>query len=139
MLKSKLKEVFGFDNYRGNQEAIIQNLLINADGCMPEGGKICVTAKNVEVGEDSVPGLSVGKYVQIKVADTGSGIEKDILENIFDPYFTTKNRDSNRGSGLGLAIVHSIVKKNYGSITVRSSKKEGTVFTILLPAVVNRG
>ncbi len=119
-------------------KAIIQNLLINADGCMSGGGKICVMAKNYNVGEDSVPGLSAGKYVQIKVADTGSGIEKDILENIFDPYFTTKNRDSTRGSGLGLAIVHSIVKKNYGSITVRSNKEEGTVFTILLPAVVDR-
>jgi PAS domain S-box-containing protein len=119
-------------------KAIIQNLLINADGCMPGGGIICVTAKNLEIDEDRVPGLAVGKYVQIKIADTGSGIEKDILENIFDPYFTTKNRDSSRGSGLGLAIVHSIVKKNYGSITVRSNKEEGTVFTILLPAVVNR-
>lgn len=119
-------------------KAIIQNLLINADSCMPDGGKICVMAKDVEIKEDSVPGLSAGKFVQIKVADTGSGIEKDILENIFDPYFTTKNRDSSRGSGLGLAIVHSLVKKNYGSIAVRSSKEEGSVFTILLPAVVDR-
>lgn len=119
-------------------KAIIQNLLINADGCMADGGTITVRAKNVEIDDESIPGLSGGQYVQIRVADTGSGIEKDILENIFDPYFTTKNRDSSRGSGLGLAIVHSIVKKNYGSITVQSSKNEGTVFTILLPAAVTR-
>lgn len=119
-------------------KAIVQNLLINADSCMSDGGTICVTGRNVEIPEDAVPGISAGKYVQVKVADTGSGIEKDILENIFDPYFTTKQRDSSRGIGLGLAIVHSIVKKNYGSISVRSSREEGTVFTILLPAVVER-
>lgn len=117
-------------------KAIIQNLLLNADGCMPEGGMVRVEACNVAVLDDEIPGLKAGKYVEISVVDNGSGIKGDILENIFDPYFTTKNRDSNRGLGLGLAIVHSIVKRNHGSISVKSSKKEGTVFTILLPALV---
>ncbi len=117
-------------------KAIMQNLLLNADGCMPDGGKVTVAANNVAVLEDDVPGLNTGKYVEIRVADSGSGIEGDILENIFDPYFTTKNRDSSRGIGLGLAIVHSIVKRNHGAISVKSSNKEGTVFTILLPAMV---
>ncbi len=117
-------------------KAILQNLLLNADGCMPDGGQIQVEAYNVAVLEDDIPGLNAGKYVEISVADNGSGIEGDILENIFDPYFTTKNRDSSRGIGLGLAIVHSIVKRNHGSISVKSSNRDGTVFTVLLPAQV---
>jgi PAS domain S-box-containing protein len=118
-------------------KVILQNLLLNADGCMPDGGKITVIGHNVEVLEDNIPGLSSGKYVEISVADTGGGIERSIREKIFDPYFTTKNRDSSKGIGLGLAIVHSIIKKNHGSITVTSGKSGGAVFTVLLPAVIN--
>lgn len=118
-------------------KVILQNLLLNAESCTPEGGKITVTGHNVEVLDEDIPGLSRGKYVEIVVADTGGGIDEDILEKIFDPYFTTKNRDSSKGIGLGLAIVHSIVRKNQGSINVRSEKRSGTVFTVLLPAVIS--
>jgi len=118
-------------------KAILQNLLLNADSCMPKGGRVVLKGRNLEILEGDVPGLSRGRYVAIIVADNGSGIDREILDHIFDPYFTTKNRDSSRGIGLGLAIVHSIVKKSYGNISVESSNEEGTVFTILLPAVVN--
>ncbi len=118
-------------------KVILQNLLINADNCMPEGGRVSVTGYNAIVLEEDIPGLASGKYVEIEVADNGSGIDQDILDYIFDPYFTTKNRDSNKGIGLGLALVHAIVKKNHGSISVRSGGDGGTVFTVLLPAVVD--
>ncbi|MBM9604878.1 ATP-binding protein [Desulfopila inferna] len=118
-------------------KVILQNLLLNAESCTPEGGKITVTGHNVEVVDEDIPGLSRGKYVEIVVADTGGGIDEAILEKIFDPYFTTKNRDSSKGIGLGLAIVHSIVRKNQGSISVRSEKRSGTVFTVLLPAAIS--
>lgn len=119
-------------------KAIIQNLLVNADSSTEGGGRIIVSGENTEISGDEVPGLSEGKYIKIEVADNGSGIDTDILENIFDPYFTTKTRGSSWGSGLGLAIVHSIVKKNHGAISVRSDKQEGTVFTLLLPAAGNK-
>ena len=119
-------------------KAIIQNLLVNADSSTEGGGSIIVSVKNIEILSDEVPGLSEGKYIKIEVADNGSGIDTGILENIFDPYFTTKTRGSSWGSGLGLAIVHSIVKKNHGAISVRSDRKEGTVFTLLLPAAGNK-
>ncbi len=118
-------------------KVILQNLLVNADNCMPEGGQVTVTGCNSIVLEEDIPGLASGKYVEIEVADNGSGIEQDIQDNIFDPYFTTKNRDSSKGIGLGLAIVHAIVKKNHGSISVRPGSDSGTVFTVLLPAVVD--
>lgn len=118
-------------------KVILQNLLLNADSCMPGGGKVTVTGHNIEVLSNVIPGLSSGKYVELSVADTGSGIEQDILDNVFDPYFTTKNRDSTKGIGLGLAIVHAIVKKNHGNITVRAGKEKGTVFTVMLPAVLD--
>lgn len=117
-------------------KAIIQNMLLNAANWMADGGKVEVGAYNVAVLEDDIPGIPAGKYVEISVKDDGCGINEDILENIFDPYFTTKSRDSSRGSGLGLAIVHAIVKKNNGNITVKSNKKDGTVFTVLLPALL---
>ena len=119
-------------------KAIIQNLLVNADRSTDGGGEIIVSGENVEISGDDFPGLSGGRYIKIEVADNGGGIDTDILENIFDPYFTTKTRGSSGGIGLGLAIVHSIVKKNHGSISVRSTKREGTIFSLLLPAAENR-
>ncbi|MFN2354958.1 MAG: ATP-binding protein [Desulfopila sp.] len=122
-----------------NLKAILQNLLLNANYFMPDGGRITVKSRNIEVGKDHIAGLGGGRYVEIEVGDNGSGIDPDILENIFDPYFTTKSRDSSRGSGLGLAIVHAIIKKNNGAITVASNTEKGTVFRVYLPALLDSG
>lgn len=122
-----------------NLKAILQNLLLNANYFMPDGGRITVKSRNIEAGKGHIAGLGGGNYVEIEVGDNGSGIEPDILGNIFDPYFTTKSRDSSRGSGLGLAIVHAIIKKNNGTITVASSAEKGTVFTVYLPALLDSG
>ncbi len=109
---------------------VIQNLVINAAQAMPQGGKLTVVAENIIIKENSEAPLSPGKYVRIKIKDTGCGIPDDKLKNIFDPYYTTKET----GTGLGLAVVYSIIQKHNGRIEVTSKVGEGTEFTIYLPA-----
>ncbi len=74
-----------------------------------------------------------GTYNCLKIQDTGTGISKEIINNIFDPYFTTKG--VNKGTGLGLSVVHGIVKNLNGEIFVESIEREGTTFEIYLPAM----
>ena len=116
----------------GQISQVFNNLLINADQAMPEGGTITVQAENVMVG-DELP-LPQGHYVKITVADQGIGIPSNYLGKIFDPYFTTKQK----GSGLGLATVHSIIRNNAGYITVKSQVGVGTTFYVYLPAVAGK-
>ena len=97
---------------------------------MPRGGTIEVCADNVHLTNDEVGYLPEGEYVRFKVKDRGHGISKENLQNIFDPYFTTKTG----GSGLGLAISYSIVKNHGGHIDVESEIDKGTTFSIYLPA-----
>lgn len=104
---------------------VISNLVLNAQQAMPTGGIITIAAENVET--------LAGKFVQITIQDQGMGIAPQHIENIFDPYFTTKKHSS----GLGLAISHSIINKHNGTITVASTLNQGTIFTIHLPAVKN--
>ncbi|MDP8237262.1 MAG: PAS domain S-box protein [Candidatus Erginobacter occultus] len=114
----------------GQIAQVINNLVINADQAMPEGGEIEIRCLNREVAENEFTGLDPGWYVRIEIADQGIGIGPDQLSRIFDPYFTTKEK----GRGLGLATAFSIIKNHRGRLTVDSSPGEGTVFTILLPA-----
>ncbi|MCX5908759.1 MAG: ATP-binding protein, partial [Deltaproteobacteria bacterium] len=123
----------------GQMKHVIYQLLINAREAMPEGGEITVRAKNmVEINpEDLFPNEAA--YVQWSVTDHGIGIPEKNLSRIFDPYFTTKNRASNKGMGLGLAICYSIVKRHDGMITVVSEPGSGATFTVTLPAVLPQG
>jgi len=114
----------------GQMNQVVNNLIINADQALPDGGIITVRAKNVEVGPEGLPNLPAGSYVEILVQDHGCGIPESNLDKIFDPYFTTKPT----GSGLGLATVYSIIRKHGGHITVDSSVGQGTTFSIYLPA-----
>lgn len=120
----------------GQFEQILMNLLINARDAMTEGGEIVVETRRTTI-DSSVPTQSWslvpghGDYVTLSVRDMGAGIAKDIVEKIFEPYFTTKPSD--RGTGLGLAVVHGIVKQNGGGILVSSVLSKGTTFQILLP------
>jgi signal transduction histidine kinase/CheY-like chemotaxis protein len=114
----------------GQMMQVFNNLLINADQAMPAGGSIRITAGNVELGPGEVPSLAAGRYVTITVRDEGTGIPRDHLDRIFDPYFTTKQK----GSGLGLAATYSIIRKHDGHITVTSELGKGSVFRIYLPA-----
>ena len=114
---------------------VLNNLAINAQQAMPEGGTIKVYAENVTVKEnDSLIPLNPGEYAKVSIEDHGIGIPHKNLSKIFDPYFTTKQR----GSGLGLATCYSIINKHDGYITVDSELGIGTTFYFLLPALPDK-
>jgi len=118
----------------GQMNQVFNNLLINADQSMPEGGVVRVVGTNVRVEPDDDLPLDPGKYVKISIEDQGIGISKKYLHKIFDPYFTTKQK----GSGLGLASCHSIIKRHNGFLTLESQVSKGTIFYIYLPASVRK-
>lgn len=109
---------------------VIQNIVMNAEQAMQDGGIIHIYADNRTVTADEIPALKAGKYITISIVDHGRGISPDIIPKIFDPYFTTKSN----GTGLGLTIAYSIIKKHDGGIDVSSKVNEGTTITIHLPA-----
>jgi PAS domain S-box-containing protein len=108
----------------------IHNIVLNAKQAMNNKGIIDISINNLDLENDNKYLIPGGKYIEIKISDSGKGIEPEILNKIFDPFFTTKEN----GNGLGLAMTHSIIKKHNGYINVYSIKGEGTTFEILLPA-----
>jgi signal transduction histidine kinase/CHASE1-domain containing sensor protein/CheY-like chemotaxis protein len=114
----------------GQISQVFQNLIINADQSMPEGGTIQIHAENAIVHNNKELPLQKGKYVKVTIHDHGMGISEEHLQNIFDPYFTTKEM----GRGLGLTITFSIVKNHGGHMSVESKLGHGTTFIIYLPA-----
>jgi nitrogen-specific signal transduction histidine kinase/CheY-like chemotaxis protein len=109
---------------------VINNLLINAQQAMPGGGIIHISMENTIVKEHCVLPLAAGKYVKISIKDHGTGIPKNQLGRVFDPFFSTKQA----GSGLGLTIAYSIIKKHEGHIEISSEINVGTEVRIYLPA-----
>jgi two-component system, cell cycle sensor histidine kinase and response regulator CckA len=114
---------------------VIRNIVLNAREALPEGGTVLVKADNLVLTSRSGLPLPAGKYMRVSIIDQGSGISKEILPKIFDPYFSTRQRGDQKGMGLGLTICHSIIRKHGGVITVDSQLGEGTTFHIYLPAV----
>jgi PAS domain S-box-containing protein len=114
----------------GQISQVINNLVMNADQAMPEGGTISILCDNVTIEPDNALLLRAGKYVKLVIHDTGTGIREEHLNKIFDPYFTTKQK----GSGLGLASAYSIVQRHNGRMTVESVLGSGTTFYVYLPA-----
>jgi PAS domain S-box-containing protein len=114
----------------GQISQVIQNVVINADQAMPNGGTVRVRASNAQIGAGANLPLDPGKYVRLCVIDEGIGIPPEHLPRIFDPYFTTKQR----GSGLGLATAFSIVRNHEGAVSVESELGVGTTIEIYLPA-----
>ena len=115
-------------------EQVLLNLVVNARDAMPMGGSLTIATENRTVNPGpSHLGVFVegGEYVVIRVADTGTGIPKELREKIFEPFYTTKERV--HGSGLGLATVHGVVKQNHGHIQLDTQPAQGTTFEILLP------
>jgi signal transduction histidine kinase len=114
----------------GQINQVIHNIVLNAMQAMPGGGTVQVLAENVVLAAGVPFPLPEGRYVKITVQDSGRGIPKEVLSNIFDPYFTTKAE----GSGLGLTTAYAIVIKHEGYITIASEVDGGTTVVIYLPA-----
>jgi PAS domain S-box-containing protein len=113
---------------------VLMNLCVNARDAMPEGGTLILAVQNAELSAKDAsrqPGARPGKYVCIRVADTGTGISPEQMGKIFQPFFTTKA--PGKGTGLGLSTSQSIIKNHNGFITVDSRPKEGTEFKVYLP------
>ncbi|RMH65644.1 MAG: PAS domain S-box protein [Calditrichaeota bacterium] len=115
-------------------ESVIINLVVNARDAMPEGGVITINAGRIWVDEALPVHQGVvlpGEWVQVEVADTGTGIPTRHLEAIFDPFFTTK--ETGKGTGLGLSMIFGIIKQSGGEIDVHSQPGKGTRFIVYLP------
>jgi PAS domain S-box-containing protein len=114
---------------------VLLNLCVNARDAMPNGGRLKMSARNMEVDANyaaMLTDVSAGRYVVVGVADEGTGIPQEILGRIFDPFFTTKG--VGKGTGLGLSTVLGIVKSHGGGIQVSSEMGKGTTFQVYLPA-----
>ncbi len=112
-------------------ELALMNLAINARDAMPEGGTITIGAAQRTVAEGDVIGLGAGDYVALTVADTGEGIAPDVLEQVMEPFFTTK--PVGKGTGLGLSMVYGFVRQSGGAMQIDSKLAEGTRVTLWLP------
>lgn len=114
----------------GQLEQVLVNLAVNARDAMPEGGRIDIIVRALEVTEDEPWRVPPGRYVEFAVADSGVGVAPEHRERIFEPFFSTKGAG---GSGLGLATVYGIVEQSGGDIRVEGNQPHGTVFRLLLP------
>lgn len=125
--------IFPVDIDIGQINQVINNLIINSDQAMPDGGKITIICENVTIDNENNGTFKPGNYVRISIKDTGIGIPEEDISKIFDPYFTTKTK----GNGLGLTTTYSIIKKHEGYINVESQVGVGTSFYVYLPASKN--
>ncbi len=126
------------DGDTGQIQQVIMNLALNAVDAMPDGGKLTIETKNAipdEAYSKNHSRTKPGNYVLLAVSDTGHGMGSQTMERMYDPFFTTKNRDFTKGTGLGLAIVHGIVQGHGGRIICNSEPGKGTRFELYFPAL----
>ena len=115
---------------------IMMNLVANSSHAIEAEGVIEIGIDNIVLNEETCThytGLTPGNYIKVEVRDTGQGIDPEVMDRIFEPYFTTKEID--QGSGIGLSVVHGIVKSHNGAIRVESGLGNGTAITMLFPAI----
>lgn len=120
---------------RSGLENVILNLAINSSHAMPNGGKFYITSEVMHLTKENpivkLDNMSPGKYVQMSVTDTGSGMTKETLSRAFEPFFTTKERG--KGTGLGLAMIYGFAKQSGGSVRIYSEPDIGTTIDLFLP------
>jgi PAS domain S-box-containing protein len=116
-------------------ESALLNLVINARDAMPNGGELTVETSMAELDEAHLatePGMQAGRYVAIAVSDTGVGMSGDMLEKVFEPFYTTK--PIGQGTGLGLSMIYGFARQSGGQVCLQSQPGQGTTVTIHLPA-----
>jgi CheY-like chemotaxis protein len=113
---------------------VIRSLILNAREATPAGGTIWLEADNIVQATATSPESPAGDYLRIKITDNGSGIPTDVLPKVFDPYFSTKQRGSQKGMGLGLTICRMVLRKHGGTISIQSRPEGGTLVVCQLPA-----
>jgi len=124
---------------RGRLEQVLLNLAVNARDAMPDGGTLTIGTNQVDVGTEEGrlgPGIRAGRYVELAVQDTGQGMSPDVMDRMFERFFTTK--PAGQGTGLGLSTVYGIIQDSGGIIDVESHQGRGTTFRIYLPAIESR-
>ncbi|NUQ17318.1 MAG: response regulator [Sphingomonas sp.] len=112
-------------------ELALMNLIINARDAMPAGGTVTISAENRKLGDDELPGIAAGDYVRLAVDDSGTGIPREHLEKVMEPFFTTK--EVGKGSGLGLSMVYGFAKQSNGAFRLDSEPDKGTTAELWLP------
>ena len=125
------EELWASELDEGQIGQVVTNLVLNADAAMPDGGSVWIRASNRSVRDGDPEPLAPGSYVVFSVEDSGIGIPPELLDRIFEPYYTTKGA----GRGLGLASCYSIVEGHGGHISVTSTPGRGSRFDVLLPAL----
>ena len=121
---------------QGMIEQLILNIAINARDAMPQGGTLTIKTENEELEkpiQDTIFQIDMGKYVHLTIKDTGVGMEDDVAEHIFEPFYSTKA--PGKGTGLGLSVVYGIVEQHKGGIRVVTAPGEGAEFHLFLPAI----
>ena len=132
------EDLFAIEADQVQIQQVLMNLFVNAADAMPGGGDLILKTANVTDKnlQEKIYVVKPGNYVRLTVSDTGKGMDKEILDRIFEPFYTTK--ELGRGTGLGLASAYGIIKGHGGYIDVESEKGRGTTFTVYLPATEKR-
>lgn len=128
------QDVWPIDADPGQVDQVLLNLVVNARDAMVAGGKVQIRTSNVSLGFDVAQrlGIAPGRYVQLSIEDTGTGITPEVREKIFEPFFTTKA--VGQGTGLGLSTVYGIMQEHDGAVDVESEIGKGSTFHVFFPA-----
>ncbi len=121
---------------------VLMNLGINAKEAMQEEGTLKIETRNTRVDEaycGTHPGCKPGMYVLIEISDTGAGMSQETMERMYDPFFTTKDRDYHKGTGLGLSVAKGIAEQHGGWIMCESEPGKGTTFRLYFPIMDKQG
>lgn len=125
---------------KGQLSQIMMNLVVNARDAMPNGGDITLSTAAVTTDDlfcKANPSAYPGRFLEIKVSDSGEGMTKDVASRIFEPFYTTKS--AGKGTGLGLSVVYGIIRELKGWIDVRSTLGEGSEFLLYIPFISEAG